>query len=274
MSVTDHPGHFARELAVATRLALAAGEVVRRHAAGPILEQHKSSGEVVSAADLECDALIRGGLAEAFPDDAILSEETSDSPGRLGRRRVWIVDPIDGTSDFVAGGDEHAVSIGLTVDGRAALGVVHNPRRRELFAGAEGHGVEKDGAAARVSGATDLDAARLVVSRKEWKRGFEPLAAALPIRPMGSIAYKLARVAAGLDDGTFYLKPRKEWDVCAGVALVLAGGGCVEHLRGGAPRFNAPDVKLPDGFIACAPGLRAALAARLAPYAARASTAR
>ncbi|MFL5262298.1 MAG: 3'(2'),5'-bisphosphate nucleotidase CysQ [Anaeromyxobacteraceae bacterium] len=268
MSVTDRPRRFARELEVATRLALAAGEVVRRHAAGHVEERHKSSGEVVSAADLECDALIRAGLAEAFPDDAILSEETGDSAARLGLQRVWVVDPIDGTSDFIAGGDEHAVSIGLAVDGRAALGVVHNPKRRELYAGAEGHGVDKDGAPARVSGANDLEVARLVVSRKEWKRGFEPLAAALPIRPMGSIAYKLARVAAGLDDGTFYLKPRKEWDVCAGVALVLAGGGCVGLLHGGEPRFNAPDVKLPDGFIACAPGLFAALAARLAPYAA------
>src|SRR5690242_3855220 len=116
MPTTDRRGLFIRELDVATRLALAAGEVVRRHAAAPIEERHKSSGEVVSAADLECDALLRGGLAEAFPDDAILSEETSDSAARLGRRRVWIVDPIDGTSDFVAGGDEHAVSIGLTVD--------------------------------------------------------------------------------------------------------------------------------------------------------------
>jgi myo-inositol-1(or 4)-monophosphatase len=265
---TDSRGGFSRELDVATRLALAAGEVVRRHAAGAIVEQHKSSGEVVSAADLECDALIRRGLAEAFPDDAILSEETGDSAARLGVQRVWIVDPIDGTSDFIAGGDEHAVSIGLAVDGRAAAGVVHNPKRRELFAGAAGHGVRKDGAPARASDARDLGSARLVVSRKEWRRGFEPLAAALPIRPMGSIAYKLARVAAGLDDGTFYLKPRKEWDVCAGVALVLAGGGCVAHFGGGEPRFNAPDVKLPAGFIACAPGLFAALAARLAPYAA------
>ena len=85
MPTTDRRGLFIRELDVATRLALAAGEVVRRHAAAPIEERHKSSGEVVSAADLECDALLRGGLAEAFPDDAILSEETSDSAARLGR---------------------------------------------------------------------------------------------------------------------------------------------------------------------------------------------
>jgi myo-inositol-1(or 4)-monophosphatase len=265
MTTTERTA-FARELEVASALALAAGEVVRRHAAQPIEEGRKSSGEVVSAADIECDALIRSGLAEAFPEDAILSEETRDSAERLTRRRVWVVDPIDGTSDFVAGGDEHAVCIALSVDGRPVVGVVHNPKRRELFTGAQGVGVRLNGAPARVSGAQDLDTARLVVSRKEWKRGVERLSAVLPIRPMGSVAYKLARVAAGLEDGTFYLKPRKEWDVCAGVALVLAGGGCVELLGGGEPRFNMPEVKLPAGILACTPGIREALSARLAPF--------
>jgi fructose-1,6-bisphosphatase/inositol monophosphatase family enzyme len=173
---------------------------------------------------------------------------------------VWIVDPIDGTSDFVRGGDEHACSIGHAVDGAAVLGVVHNPARGELYSGAVGAGAWLGEASVTVSSASELERARLTVSRTEWWQGLDRLATSLPLRPVASVAYKLARVAAGLDDGTFTSKPRREWDVCAGVALILAAGGRVALLDGGAPlRFNQREVQLASGLVAAGPALFPAL---------------
>jgi fructose-1,6-bisphosphatase/inositol monophosphatase family enzyme len=243
------------ELTVAKSLALEAGALLLRHREGPIEVRHKPNGEVVTVADTESDALIRAGLASAFPLDAIFSEETADSPDRLSSPRVWIVDPMDGTSNFIERGDEFTVSIGLAVEGRAVLGVVYNPVRDELFAGCEPCGVTLNGAPARASMATDLRSARLAVSRKEWKGGLHELAAELPIAPRASVAYKLARVAAGLDDGMFSAKFRKQWDICAGVALVLASGGRVTLLDGGEIRFNRLELKQPLGMVASGPGI-------------------
>src|SRR5439155_21630769 len=119
-----------RELAVAESLALEAGELLRRHRANEVEVGHKEDGEIVTAADLESDALIRAGLATAFPGDAIYSEEAADSPERLACPRVWIIDPLDATSDFVAGGDQYVVSIGLAIDRAPVLGGVYRPERQ------------------------------------------------------------------------------------------------------------------------------------------------
>jgi myo-inositol-1(or 4)-monophosphatase len=237
------------------RLALEAGAVLRRHRTGPLEVRRKASGEVVTAADLEADACIRAGLAAAFPADAVFSEEAEDTPARLASDRVWIVDPLDSTSNFTEGGDEYSVSIGLSVAGLARLGVVYGPARQELFAGCRGAGVTLNGAPVRVSAAADLAQARLTVSRREWRWGLDRLAATLPIRPMASIAHKLARVAAGLDDGMFSALPRKQWDTCAGVALVLAGGGRASLLDGHAIDFNRPALRQPLGLLAAGPRL-------------------
>ena len=252
-----------RELEVARALALRAGELVLRHRHDGLARSHKPGGEIVTSADIEADGMIRAGLAEAFPGDGILSEESADSARRLSCARVWIVDPIDGTRDYAAGGDEHAISIGLAVGGHAVLGVVHNPARGELFAGTIADGLTLGAAPARVTMTRDLASARLTMSRTEWESGLERLASALPVRPLSSAAYKLARVAAGLDDGTFSIWPRKEWDACAGVALVRAGAGEVTLLDGSEVVFNREDVRLPGGLIAAGPALHRAVLAEL-----------
>jgi myo-inositol-1(or 4)-monophosphatase len=247
------------ELTVAKKLATEAGALLRHHRSAPIEVRHKANGEVVTAADGAADDLIRRGLASAFPTDAIFSEEAADSPDRLSSSRVWIVDPVDGTSDFIGGGDAFCVSIGFVLNRRAVLGVVYNPVRDELFAGCEASPVTLNNEPVRVSEVADLRSARLSVSRKEWTRGLEKLATSLPIVPMASVAYKLARVAAGLDDGMFYVKPRKQWDICAGVALVLAAGGRATLLDGREIAFNGSDPKLPQGIIATGPELHKGL---------------
>jgi myo-inositol-1(or 4)-monophosphatase len=253
-----------RELEVASELAVRAGAILLRHRERGVVPGEKAGGEMVTAADLESDALLRAGLAHAFPGDALLSEESGDSPRRLSSSRVWILDPIDGTEDFASGGAEHGISIGLAVDGEAMLGVVLNPATGELFAGAVGAGVTLSGSPARASAAAELPGARLTTSRTEWASGLARLVAGLPVRPLSSSAYKLARVAAGLDDGTFSLWPRREWDVCAGVALVRAAGGIVTLLDGAAVAFNRRDVKLRGGLVAAGPRLHGALREELA----------
>jgi fructose-1,6-bisphosphatase/inositol monophosphatase family enzyme/glutathione synthase/RimK-type ligase-like ATP-grasp enzyme len=255
---------LSRELEVAKLLALEAGAILRRRSRRPLAVSRKANGEPVTPADLESDAHIRRGLAAAFPGDAVFSEETPDTPERLASTRVWIVDPLDATSNYAEGGDEYCVSIGLAVNGRPVLGVVYNPTRAELVAGSEGAGVTLDGRPVFVRDAATLEGARLEVSRKEWKRGLSARLPALPVEPTASMAYKLARVAAGLSDGAFSVAPRKEWGTCAGVALVLAGGGLATLLDGSPIRFNRREPRQPLGMSAAGPRLQPLLLEALA----------
>jgi myo-inositol-1(or 4)-monophosphatase len=257
------------ELSVAEDLARRAGRIALDHRARGVAKLDKGGGQLVTAADLEIDAFLREELARAFPGDSVVSEEAPSPAGRTAAHRLWIVDPIDSTSDFAAGGDEFSISIGLAVDGRAVLGVVHVPARGETYAGAAGLGVRVDGLPARPSDARDLATAHLTVSRNEWNRGLSRLAGALPIFPAASIAHKLARVAAGRDDGCFSQRPRNDWDLCAGVALVLAAGGRATLLDGSELRFDRPDLRQPLGIVAAGVALhgplREALSRLLAP---------
>jgi len=248
-----------RELDVAVWLALKAGEALRRHAAKGISIGRKAHGEIVTPADREIDALVSQGLRAEFPGDAVYSEESADSPARLSSRRVWIVDPIDATSDYAKGGKEHCVSIGLAIDGAPVLGVVYNPARDELFAGCEGEGVSCNGKTVHPSAVSRLTDAVVEVSRKEWMRGLDQREAAFDVRPTASMAYKLARVAAGLSDGAFSFKRRREWGTCAGVALVLAAGGRATLLDGRQPVFNRTAGEPPVGLVASPSGLHASL---------------
>ena len=243
------------ELYTAISVALDAGRAIRSYQSSQIHARYKAHGELVTVADIEADARIHAGLKHAFPKDAIFSEETPDSPSRLSNERVWIIDPLDGTSNFMEGGDEYSVSIGLSIHGKGILGVIYNPARDELFAGYQGRGVTLNGSPRSVSSIKDFEQARLVVSRKEWRRGLDKLAGTLPIYPMASIAYKLARVAAGTDDGMLSVRSRKQWDTCAGVALVLAAGGRASLLGAREIGFNGVDLKYPPGMAAAGPEL-------------------
>lgn len=171
--------------------------------------------------------------------DGWLSEENEDDPGRLGFRRVWVVDPIDGTREFVEGIPEWCVSVGLVEDQRVVAGGVLNPSTGEMFLGSRETGLCIFNQAAQHP-APQQDNPCVLVSRREhrnggWKEfengGFE-------IRPVGSIAYRLALVAAGHASATCTFEPRSEWDVAAGVALLLAASGEVQTADGRDIVFN------------------------------------
>jgi myo-inositol-1(or 4)-monophosphatase len=191
---------------------------------------------------LAANACIQAMLQRAFPDDGWLSEETADGAARLHNRRVWIIDPLDGTWEFVTGVPEFVVSIALCVDGEAVLGVLYNPITEETFAGMRGEGVWLNQVSVSVSPTTDLAASTFCVSRSEAGKGLlRDLEGRLQLRPKGSVAYKCGLVAAGRYDGVFTHNPRNEWDICAGVAIIEAAGGRVTDRHGHSYRFNQPD---------------------------------
>ena len=247
------------ELAVATQLAIQAGALLMERRASGLEVRYKGVNDPVTQADLQADALIRAGLQAAFPLDGLLSEETTDDFERLAFERVWIVDPIDGTSSYAAGRDHFAVSIGLAVCGKAVLGVVYNPAKNELIAGATGLGVTLNGNVVTTTQTLKVSDARLLVSSSEWRAGLNALQTRLPIQPISSIAYKLGLVAAGLADGTFTANARYEWDVCAGVALVSAAGGVASLRDGSNIVFNQPSPRLNWGILAAGSKLYAPL---------------
>jgi myo-inositol-1(or 4)-monophosphatase len=230
--------------------------VLRRHAAaGPVAYELKDGWSPVTAADREADALLRRRLP--LPGDGWLSEESEDEPSRLQAHRVWIVDPLDGTRSFIAGRADYSVSIALVCDGRPVLGAIGCPASGVTVLGTLGLGVTTQGDPRL--GWEDGDGLRILASRSETKRGeWQAVAPHCRIRPVGSVAYKLALVAGGWADGTWTMHPKHEWDVAAGAALVVAAGGEVWLPRGGHLLWNRSRPRFLS-FAAAAPGLRTAI---------------
>jgi myo-inositol-1(or 4)-monophosphatase len=248
---------FDRELGAARTAARVAGDILQRHYDFGTRVWEKSADNPVTLADLEADAAIREQLSAAFPDDAILSEETASDDARLENTRVWIVDPMDGTKEFTRRLPEFAVSIALALDGEPVVGVVHNPIVGVTAWASRGGGAFRDGRRSRVSDCGRLRDATAVVSRSEYQRGdlapYEDWFADL--RPLGSIAWKLACVADGDGDLSFSVAPKNEWDVCAGDLLVREAGGVFADFAGEVRRYNQPEPWIPPGLAAGNPSL-------------------
>jgi len=243
---------FERELHAAEQAARAAGAIIRDcYERGVAVDYKDAAGDnPVTEADTRADACIQRFLRGAFPDDGWLSEETRDSRARLACRRVWIVDPLDGTKEFVQHIPELCVCIALVSDGVPVVGVSFNPITDELFAASSGGGLRLNGVPARTSTTAELAEARILASRSEDKRGeWDAFKARLRVELTGSVAFKLALIAAGRGDATFSLTPKHEWDICAGAALIQEGGGRITDCFGQALRFNREKPLLP-GLIA------------------------
>jgi myo-inositol-1(or 4)-monophosphatase len=240
----------------------AARTVFGRFTAGAIEAEYKAGHDPVTEADRAVDAVLKQHLLR--DGEGWLSEESVDDFTRLEKSAVWVVDPLDGTREFVQGIPEFCVSIGYVEDGVAVAGGICNPATNELILGSREKGVTYNGAPVQPSRRTDLHGALVLASRSEVKRGkwkqFE--SAEFQIRPMGSVAYKLGMVAAGKADLTFTLVPKNEWDVAAGAALVESAGGFVLTLDRGPLRCNRKDPLL-SGLLAGGPNLREPLLALL-----------
>jgi len=248
----------------------AARQVLTRFTAGAIEAEYKVGHDPVTEADKSVDAVLRKELLRE--GEGWLSEESVDDLTRLKAQRVWIVDPLDGTREFVAGIPEFCVSVAMVEDGRPIAGGICNPATNEMFLGSIDSGVSYNGKPVGASRRAHLNGASVLASRSEIKRGewkqFEN--APFTIRPMGSVAYKLALVSAGLADATFTLTPKHEWDVAAGAALVESAGGVVRTLDNSPLRCNSTSPLL-SGLLACGPNLEQELLALLGDHLATAS---
>jgi len=252
-------------LAAAVQAARAAGAIARRHLAAGLTVGSKGVAGPVTAADLEADACLRSLLLGACPDCGWLSEETPDSPDRLDRQCVWVVDPLDGTREYMEGLDEYAVAVALVAGGEPVLAVVYNPARDELFTAVRGRGSFRNGDRVACTRDDTLGRCTVLASPRTIRRGeLASLDAEVGrLKPVGSLAYRLALVAAGLAGAAVTVRPKSEWDVCAGDLLVREAGGCTRDLAGRTPRYNQPKPVFRAGLVAGAPQLVQPLIERL-----------
>jgi myo-inositol-1(or 4)-monophosphatase len=243
----------------------AAREVFACFTAGEIAAEYKTGLDPVTEADRAVDRVMRQNLLRE--GEGWLSEESRDDISRICKSRVWVVDPLDGTREFVAGIPEFCVSIGFVEDGRPVAGGILNPATNEIIVGAIDCGVSYNGKRARASQRRSLKGSLILASRSEVKRGeWQAFTAGdYQIQPMGSVAYKLARVAAGLADATFTFTPKNEWDVVAGAALVESAGGFVATLDKAALTANRRRPLL-SGLLASGPFLKDELLKLVEPH--------
>jgi myo-inositol-1(or 4)-monophosphatase len=244
---------------------LEAGRIAMRFFGTKHERWEKGPGQIVTEADLAIDRYLHATLRRERAEDGWLSEETVDDRHRLERRRVWVVDPIDGTRSFAEGTPEFAVSVALLVENRPVLGFVYNPAKDELFEGVRGRGARLRGRPLRASAATALEGARICASRSESRRrNFGALLPRVELVTLGSLAYKLALVAAGRFDACLSWRRTNDWDIAAALLLLEEAGAVATDARGEPLALNRPE-PLHAGILAAPPALHAALLAATAP---------
>lgn len=230
---------FTQHLQMAKEAALKAGEIIASYYGKNLEVTHKSEVQPLTKADLEANDAIKEILQKSFPDFGWLSEEDTDNLDRQSKSHVWIVDPLDGTRDFINHNPEFAVSIGLAVNQKPALGVVYNPVTKELFHAVKGYGAFLNDKKISVKKKQTGEKMELIVSRSEYNRGlWNSFKDTFKISSTGGCAYKMAKIAQGLADGTFTHSPKSEWDVCAGDIIVQEAGGIVTKTNGQPIVYN------------------------------------
>ena len=207
------------------------------------------NGDPVTALDHRINSVLGDLLLSS--DDAWLSEESEDDLRRLNRERVWVVDAIDGTRELIAGLPEWSVSVGLVEHGRPVAGGILNPSTGDLLLGSLETGVEWRRLPATAPGFSLNDPSRLLVSHREHNEGRWANFASNGwlLQPLGSVAYRLGLVASGGAGATCTYQHRHEWDIAAGMALVIASGGTIHTATGRPLVFNQP-APLIDPFVA------------------------
>ena len=259
MDISD----YQREIDVAAELARAAGAVLLEHYNSPFLVEQKINAleeiEEVTAADREANELIVARLGKEFSHDGILAEESSDTEERLGKERVWLIDPMDGTKNFIQRDGDFAVQIGLAVSGEAVAGVVYQPVRNVLYRAARGGGawLEEEGEDARrmtVSARTKPGEMVLASSRSHRSPRMERVVSAFGFKDemrRGSVGVKIGLIAEQKADLYLHLSPStKQWDTCAPEIILAEAGGRLTDLFGQPLRYNALRIDNQNGVVA------------------------
>lgn len=262
---------FETELVRAIELARIAGAEVMQMQRGELAVEMKPGDEPVTIADRHASELIVEALAATFPADPIISEELTPAPGALGSPRFWLVDPIDGTKDFIRGEDGYAVMIGLVCDGKPTVGVVYQPVIDRLFYGTpEGAYMTFQGQTTRlaVSSISDPAEVRLVASKSHRSADIDRVKQQLGIANelnIGSVGLKLCVIATGVRD--LYVNPAaktKAWDTCAPEAILVPAGGRLSDLFG-TPIDYTKELAHRRGLVGSNGHVHDAVVARLAP---------
>lgn len=245
------------EIDFASKVAREAATIVNTFYVGSSEVRYKSDDEPVTEADRSANQHILARIQAMFPNDGILSEESKDDLARLNKSRVWIVDPLDGTKEFIARNGEFSIMIGLAIEGRPVLGVVMQPDPGLLYVGAVNHGAYMYEAGERipllVSDFQQVSKMVLVSSRSHRQQIVDKMRAALRItseRVSGSVGLKVGLISRRLAD--LYVHPSpgcKEWDICAPYALLEAAGGRMTDCWGNPLTFNKRDVRAHNGLI-------------------------
>ncbi|WP_430739038.1 inositol monophosphatase family protein [Sphingomonas paeninsulae] len=244
-------------LSAVSEVARAAGAMAFARWRGEFASWDKVPGEIVCEIDLAANDMLRAALGKLDPEAGWFSEETADSAERLMRSRVWVVDPIDGTRDFVRGRPGWAVSVALVEGGRAMLGVLDAPARGEHWAAELGKGATLNGVPVHTRDRTQLAGAR--VPAEILPKADSDLT--MVFRP-NSIALRMAMVANGEADLLAATRWGHEWDIAAAALIAQEAGATVTDARGQTLRFNSTKGEM-FGVLCCAPGIHAAAVERL-----------
>jgi 3'(2'), 5'-bisphosphate nucleotidase len=265
---------YTPELEAAARIAREAAVLVRGYHGKRMVIESKTGGEPVTEADRAASALIVERLHAAFPEDVILSEEVPDSGARLGKRRVWMVDPIDGTSDFILGDVGFVVMIGLAVAGRPMVGAVAHPLSEKVYGGIVGVGAWVEGQDGvreplRTSTIDGPPGIRLVASKTHRTSRIDKIKRALQIQDeinVGSVGLKIGLVSRAERDLYVYTGGRtKIWDTCGPEAILLGAGGRMTDVDGELLVYDRQDLYNRRGIVASNGPLHPFVVKTLAP---------
>jgi len=256
---------YATDLALIRDAALAAGELALAEREAGLKTWSKSGGSPVTSADMAVDRVLKDVLLSARPDYGWLSEETEDNVDRLTRRRLFIVDPIDGTVAYMKGKPWWCIPIAVVEDGRPVAAVIHAPALNETFCATLGGGATLNGQPISASDTDDLDDASVLADARlmegpHWDEPWPPMR----YEKRNAIAYRMALVAAGAFDAAIALTPKWDWDVCAGALIAQEAGAIVSDHHGQPWRFNQADPRQ-NSLICSAPALHPLIVRRTAP---------
>jgi 3'(2'), 5'-bisphosphate nucleotidase len=247
-----------KELEIARRLARDAGRILMEFFQGEAKVEWKGDDDPVTAADHAANEMLVRELHRHFPDDAILSEELPDDHSRLNQDRVWMVDPMDGTKQFVERIGEFAVMIGLAIEGESRLGVVYHPSLDRMYYAASGQGafVEEHLTTKRMRVPATKNHAEMIaaMSRSHHSpnvdRILEQLGVERHVRT-GSVGLKFGLIAEGRAHLYIHLSSRtKQWDTCGPEAILREAGGVVTDATGEPLKYNQPELRNMRGLIA------------------------
>jgi myo-inositol-1(or 4)-monophosphatase len=224
----------------------------------------KGNASPVSEADLAVDAFLRDRLTAARPDYGWLSEETEDDRARLATRRLFVVDPIDGTRGFLAGSDEWTVSLAVVEDGRPAVAVLVQPSTGRTWTARTGAGAHLDGDRLAVAPPPPIGAARATGPSSMRGRFEEATGAGFRGGPIASLALRIAMVADGRLDLAFAKPNAHDWDIAAADLILTEAGGVLIDPAGERLAYNRPDPRHP-ALVAAAPALARSAADLVAP---------